>query len=268
VSAIVAHIHTEAIARAETILQQDIRCKFTIGSGLQEFLVDDGDVPFGEIFGGHGELAGGEEPAFAFLGCGARRAEGVTKVAGGVGVAEALLIRVEDTGHGEGLKNFLLEELQEGHAGNFFDDQAGDDEIGVGVLPLGAGIEIERLAGPLVEDLLRGGGLEHVGHDVVLRPIVLIAGGVREELADGDFVGASEMGKEFGDFVVEGELALFLKEEDGGSGELFADGADAVAHRGSGGGAGIEAGVAVGVEVNDAGVFDDGEGGAGDAGFE
>ncbi len=238
-----------------------------IGSGLQKFLVDDGDIPLGEIFGGHGEFAGGEEPALAFFGGGARRAEGETKIADGVGVAEAFLVRVEDAGHGERLEDFLLEEGEERHAGNFFDDETRDDVVGVGVLPLGAGIEIERLAGPLVEDVLGGGGLEHVGHDVVLRPVVLIAGGVGEELAEGDFIGAGEMGKEFGDFVVEGELALLLKKKEGGGGELLADGADAVAHRGCGGSARIEAGVAVGVEVDDAGVLDDGERGAGDAGF-
>jgi len=79
-----AHPH-RGHSGAETILQQDIRCKFTIGSGLQEFLVDDGDVPFGEIFGGHGELAGGESQPLPSLGAGAA-GEGVTKVAGGVGV--------------------------------------------------------------------------------------------------------------------------------------------------------------------------------------
>jgi len=51
--------------------------------------------------------------------------------------------------------------------------------------------------------------------------------------------------------VVEGELALFLKEEDGGSGELFADGADAVAHRGVAG-CGDRGGRCRSVEVNDA----------------
>jgi hypothetical protein len=100
-----------------------------------------------------------------------------------------------------------------------------------------------------------------------LRPIVLITGGVGEELAEGDFVGAGEMGKEFGDFVVEGELVLLLKKEDGGCGELLTDGANAVAHGGSSGCARIEAGVAVGVEVEDLAVFDYGEGGTGDAGL-
>jgi len=48
---------------------------------------------------------------------------------------------------------------------------------------------------------------------------------------------------------------------------LLADGADAVAHGGSGGGAGSETGVTVGVEVDDFAELDDGEGGAGDAGL-
>ena len=32
--------------------------------------VDDGDVPLGEIFGGHGEFAGGEHPSLALFGSG------------------------------------------------------------------------------------------------------------------------------------------------------------------------------------------------------
>ena len=51
-------------------------------------------------------------------------------------------------------------------------------------------------------------GVQHGGHDVVLGPVVLIAGGVGENLADGDLVAAGEAGDVFADGVVEGELAL------------------------------------------------------------
>ena len=40
------------------------------------------------------------------------------------------------------------EELQQGLAADFLDDDAGDHVIRVAVLPLSAGIEIERLASP------------------------------------------------------------------------------------------------------------------------
>ena len=115
-------------------------------------------------------------------------------------------------------------------AGDLLDDAAGDDEVGVGVLPLGSGLEVERLFSPGIEDLLGGFGDEHGGHDVVLGPVVLIAGGVGEDLADGDFVAAGEAGDVLADRVVEGELAFCLEEQDGGGGELLGDGADGVAH--------------------------------------
>ena len=56
-----------------------------------------------------------------------------------------------------------------------------------------------------------GYGAAHGGHDVVLGPVVLIAGGVGEELADGDFVAAGESGDVFADGVVEGKFALLLE---------------------------------------------------------
>ena len=47
-----------------------------------------------------------------------------------------------------GCEDFLAEEIEVGLAGDLFDDGAGDDEVGVGVLPLGAGIVVQRLATP------------------------------------------------------------------------------------------------------------------------
>ena len=64
-------------------------------------------------------------------------------------------------------------------------------------------------------------------------------------------VSLGESGDVFGDGVVEGELALFLKEEDGGGGELLGDGADGVAHLGGGGDVRVKVGEAVGVGVDE-----------------
>ena len=72
VAGIVAHVDAEAVPRAGAVLQQDIRFHFPIGGGREQFLLHEGDVPLGEIFGGHRQFAGGEEPALAFLGSGAR----------------------------------------------------------------------------------------------------------------------------------------------------------------------------------------------------
>ena len=152
-------------------------------------------------------------------------------------------------------------------AADFFDDGAGDDEVGVGVLPLGSGLEVERLFGPGVEDLLRGLGAKHRGHYVVFGPVVLIAGGVGENLADGDFVAARESGNILAYGVIDAELALFLEQKDGGRGELLGDGTDGVAHvwrcRRRGG----ESGLAVGMRVDELATLDDSDGGGRDTGL-
>ena len=49
----------------------------------------------------------------------------------------------------------LAEKVHDFLAADFFNDEAGDDVVGVGVLPLRAGFEIERLFGPGVDDVLR-----------------------------------------------------------------------------------------------------------------
>ncbi len=51
-----------------------------------------------------------------------------------------------------GLEDVVAEEFGEGLAGDLLDDERGEDEVSVGVLPLGAGIEVEGLAGELVDD--------------------------------------------------------------------------------------------------------------------
>ena len=114
-------------------------------------------------------------------------------------------------------------------------------------------------------------GLEHGRHHVVLGPVVLVAGGVGEDFADGDFVAAGEAGNVFADRVVERELAFFLEQQNGRGGELLGDGADGVAHRRRGGTAGrVAVGrrrAAVGMGVDELAVLDDGNGGGGNAGL-
>ena len=98
-------------------------------------------------------------------------------------------------------------------------DEAEDDVVGVGVLPVGAGCEVERLGGPGEWIGLVTPG----GDDVVLRREVFVAGGHGHEVAEGDLVGAGEVGEVFGDGVVDGELAALLQEKDGVRGELLGD---------------------------------------------
>ena len=153
---------------------------------------------------GHGELAGGEHPTEAFFGSDAQGTEGMAVIGCGVIGTELGLVRVPGAGHAKRAKNVFGDELEIGFTGNFLKNATGDDEVGVGVLPLGSGLEVERLLGPDVQDLLGGGGAAHGGHDVVFGPVVLIAGGVREDLADGDLVALGEAGDVLADRVVDG----------------------------------------------------------------
>ena len=266
----IADFDAEAVFSALSVFQLDLGKHLLVALGGENRLSNKALVPEGEVVGGHGELAGGEHPACAFFWRGTQRPESVAIVGGGVGRHELVRVGVPDGGHAQGAEDMLGEKLKERLAGDDLNDAAGDDVVGVRVLPLCAGIEVERLLGPGVEDLLRGGGLEHGGHDVVLGPVVLIAGGVRENLADCDFVAAGEAGDVLADRVVEGEFFLLLEHEDCGGRELLGDGADGIAHggRGGDGGSGVrcEAREAVGVGVNELAVLDDGDGGGRDAG--
>ena len=107
---------------------------------------------------GHGEFAGGEHPAAAFFGCKAQRAERVADVGSGVGLGEFFFVGVPDALHAERVEDVFAEKIHELLAADFFNDGAGDDVVGVGVLPLRAGIEVERLFGPGVDDVLCGVG--------------------------------------------------------------------------------------------------------------
>ena len=134
----------------------------------------------------------------------------------------------------ERAEDVLLEEGQERLAGDALDDQPGDDIAGVRILPLRAGLEVERLACPAVDDHLRGRRVRHRLEAVILRPVILQARRVAEQLADGDPLAAGDPGNIFGDRVVEREAALIAKDEDGGGGELLGHGGDLVERVGRG----------------------------------
>ena len=115
-------------------------------------------IPQSQVVRRHGEFAGSKHPAATFLGREAQRAEGMAIVGGGVGLGELGFVGVPHGLHAQRTEDVLGEKVHQRFAGNLFHDRAGDDVVGVGVLPLGAGIEVERLLGPRVHDLLRGGG--------------------------------------------------------------------------------------------------------------
>ena len=198
----VSHTDAEAVVRAFAVFQFYLSEHCFIALGGEDGADEQTLVPEGQIVCGHGEFAGGKHPAEAFFGCDAQGAEGMAVVGRGVVGTELGLVGVPRAGHAQRAENVFGDELEVGFAGNFLNDAAGDDEVGVGVLPLGAGLKVERLFGPGVEDLLGGSGSAHGDHDVVLGPVVLIAGGVGEDLADGDFVAAGEAGDVLTDRVI------------------------------------------------------------------
>ncbi len=253
----------ERVVGAFAIFEFDLAGEFVIGLCGKKLAGEEGLIPFGEIGGRHAEFSGSEVPASAFAADGARWAEGIAGISRGV-----LRARIGETvvrgGHLERMEEMLAQERDEFLAGDFFEDRSGDDVIGVAVLPFGAGLEIEGLFGPGVEDGLGRGGLGPASDEVVLRGVVFVAGGVGEQFADGDFVRSGEAGNVFGDFIVEGEFAGFLFEEEGGGGELLTDGADGVAGFGGGGLLFGEIAVPEGFGVGEAAVLDDSDGDARD----
>jgi uncharacterized protein DUF6973 len=139
------------------------------------------------------------------------------KARGGVALSASrgawIDVEVRCAGEADRLEDAGADELEERHSARFLDDHAGEGVVGIAVLPARAGLKVERLLGPRVGDRLRGGGLEHPRHHVVLGPEVLVAGGVGEEHADGDFVAAGQAGNVFRDGVVEAELAVLLEKK-------------------------------------------------------
>src|SRR5258706_10446874 len=86
--------NAESVKRPQAVLEQDFRFKVVIGSGFHQFLIDDRNVPLGQVFCGHGQFACGKEPAASFLVRRTRRAERETFVTGWISVPELCHISV------------------------------------------------------------------------------------------------------------------------------------------------------------------------------
>ena len=119
------------------------------------------------------------------------------------------------------MKNVLFEELHQRLAADHLHDASRDHEVCVRILPLCAGIEIQRFLRPHIQDVLTGGGLEHGRHQIVFRPVILIAGGVGEQHVNRDIVRARQIGQILRDLVVKRELALLLQQQNRGCRELL-----------------------------------------------
>ena len=161
----------------------------------------------------HGQLTGGEHPASALLGSHAQGPEGVAIVSRGVGLCQLRLVGVPHRLHPQRAKNSLSKKIHEGRAGDGLHDAACDDVVGVGVLPLRSGLEVQRLLRPGVQNLLRAFGLQRGRHHVILGPVVLVARCVRENLPYSDLVAARQAGNILADGIVQAQLAVFLQHQ-------------------------------------------------------
>src|SRR5579885_1605342 len=132
-----------------------------VGSGRKNFLLKEREVPFGEIGGGHGKLAGGEIPAGSFAPGGTRRTQGIARIGRRVGGLRGGPVR--GGLHSERLEDIFSKKIHEALAGDFFKNRAGENVVRIAVLPFCSGVEIERLFGPAIEDGERGGGLGPFG---------------------------------------------------------------------------------------------------------
>jgi len=157
------HIHTQAIARSQTVLEHDFLFHLRIRGRPEDGLIDHADIPLGQIFRRHGQFARGKQPALTLFRGQSRRSERIAEIAGRVGFGEAVLVDVHDALHPQWREDVLAQKLQQRLAARLLYNQSRDYEIGVAVLPLGSRIKIERLARPLVENLVRGDRLQHEG---------------------------------------------------------------------------------------------------------
>ena len=169
----------------------------------------------------HGQLAGSKHPANTLLGRHTQWAQRIPNVWRGIYLGEFDGVGIPNRLHAQRPENMLAQEVPVVLAGNDLHDAARDDEIRVRILPLGAGVKVERLLAPGVDDLLRGFGPFHRGHHVVFGPVVLVAGGVRENFADGHLIASREAGNVFADRIVNAQFALFLQKQNRRRRELF-----------------------------------------------
>ena len=159
------------------------------------------------------------------------------------------------SGDAQRLEDAALQEGEQRLARRLFRDQPGDDIACVGILPLRSRREIERLLCPAIDDRLRGNRLFHRFEGIILRPVILQARGMAEQLADRDAVAATDPWQPLCHRVVHRQLALILQQQQRRGGELLGDGRDLIGCVGAGrGGVGL---LAIGLDQHDPAPADD-----------
>jgi hypothetical protein len=125
-----------------------------IGRWLQEGAIHQADIPKRERAGSHGQLAGAKQPARAFflsVACGSQPRPGVGH---GISCRQGVSVILGDMLHLQRPEDVLLEEVHQLLSRDFLDNRGRDDVTGIGILPLAPRREIERAAGPLLDDRL------------------------------------------------------------------------------------------------------------------
>ena len=175
-------------------------------------------------------------------------------------------VGVVDRNHLQRREDPLLQELEQRLAAHLLDDAPCNRVARVAVLVAGAWLVVERLVAPALDVRLGGDGLQPVRDCVVLRTAILVPRRMRQELADGDFIGAREVGQVLRHLVVERQLAFLLQQQEARDEELLRDRTDLVAHRGVRELLRLEPCKPVGLRIDRAAVAHDGDRGAGHTG--
>ena len=224
-------VEAQPIARADTVGQPRLGRQLAVAGSVEDFVLNERDVPAGEVRGGHRELAGREQPAAAFLGRRPRRPECVTHVAGGIVERQRRRVEIDDAGHLQWREHPFLQILKQRLAGRAFSNHARHRVARVAVLPCRTRGKIQWLIRPTRHDLLRCDRTQHLGQIVILRPIIADAGRMRQQRADARSSRRAQPGNPFAGRIVDRYLVRFLQQQKRGRGELLADRAHGVAHR-------------------------------------
>ncbi len=107
----------------------------------------------------------------------------------------------------------LAEKIHELLPAHLLHDQPRNHKIGVRILPFRARLKIQRLLRPLVKNLFSRVRLHHRSHQVVLRPIVLVARSVAQDLPDRHFVATCQSRNILTNHIIQRKLALLLQDQ-------------------------------------------------------
>ena len=187
----VAQLDAKSVPRSQPVLEQIFALEFSVRRRFHQLLIDNRDIPLRKILRRHSQLSGGEQPTLARHRRRTQRPKRITQITGRIGLGELFLIDVGNASHLQRHEYFFAQKLKQGLAARFFCNDPGNHIVRVAVLPLCAWVKIKRLARPTIQNFLSRDWLEHRRHQVILRPIVLITGGVRKQLANRNLLGSS-----------------------------------------------------------------------------